>query len=62
MAAAVADYRPAAPATGKIKKSTNPASIELAQNDDILLEVGERKGASPRPFLVGFAVETGTLE
>jgi phosphopantothenoylcysteine decarboxylase/phosphopantothenate--cysteine ligase len=62
MAAAVADYRPAIPATGKIKKSTNPSSIELAANPDILREVGERKGNSPRPFLVGFAVETGTPE
>jgi phosphopantothenoylcysteine decarboxylase / phosphopantothenate---cysteine ligase len=62
MAAAVADYRPASPASEKIKKSTNPSSIELAPNEDILLEVGERKGSSKRPFLVGFAVETGTIE
>ena len=62
MAAAVADYRPASPASEKIKKSTNPSSIELAPNEDILLEVGERKGSSKRPFLVGFAVETGTVE
>ena len=62
MAAAVADYRPAIPATGKIKKSTDPSSIELSPNDDILLELGERKGSSARPFLVGFAVETGTVE
>jgi phosphopantothenoylcysteine decarboxylase/phosphopantothenate--cysteine ligase len=27
-----------------------------------LLELGERKGSSTRPFLVGFAVETGTVE
>jgi phosphopantothenoylcysteine decarboxylase/phosphopantothenate--cysteine ligase len=62
MAAAVADYRPVSPASEKIKKSTNPSSIELAPNEDILLEVGERKGSSKRPFLVGFAVETGTVE
>lgn len=62
MAAAVADYRPASPAPEKIKKSTNPTSIELTPNSDILLEVGERKGRSARPFLVGFAVETGTVE
>jgi phosphopantothenoylcysteine decarboxylase/phosphopantothenate--cysteine ligase len=62
MAAAVADYRPAAPATEKIKKSTNPSSLELVPNSDILLEVGERKGRSVRPFLVGFAVETGTQQ
>jgi phosphopantothenoylcysteine decarboxylase/phosphopantothenate--cysteine ligase len=62
MAAAVADYRPASPATEKIKKATNPSSIELAPNGDILLEIGEKKGSSGRPFLVGFAVETGTPE
>ena len=62
MAAAVADYRPASVANEKIKKSTNPSSIELSPNSDILLEVGERKGGSARPFLVGFAVETGTPE
>ena len=62
MAAAVADYRPASVANEKIKKSTNPSSIELSPNSDILLEVGERKGRSARPFLVGFAVETGTHE
>ena len=62
MAAAVADYRPASPSTEKIKKATGPSSIDLAPNGDILLEVGERKGSSHRPFLVGFAVETGTAE
>ena len=62
MAAAVADYRPAAPVSEKIKKSTSPSSVELISNADILLEVGEKKGESPRPFLVGFAVETGTRE
>jgi phosphopantothenoylcysteine decarboxylase/phosphopantothenate--cysteine ligase len=62
MAAAVADYRPTHPAAQKVKKSSNPSSIELAPNSDILLEVGEKKSASPRPFLVGFAVETGTQE
>lgn len=62
MAAAVADYRPASPAPEKIKKSTNPSSIELAPNEDILLEIGEQKDSLKRPFLVGFAVETGTVE
>jgi phosphopantothenoylcysteine decarboxylase/phosphopantothenate--cysteine ligase len=62
MAAAVADYRPASPSSNKIKKSTNPSSIELSANEDILLKIGEQKGSAPRPFLVGFAVETGTSE
>ena len=62
MAAAVADYRPTRISTEKIKKSTDSRSIELEANPDILVELGERKGGSPRPFLVGFAVETGTHE
>jgi phosphopantothenoylcysteine decarboxylase/phosphopantothenate--cysteine ligase len=62
MAAAVADFRPAVPAQEKIKKSSNSSSIELAPTSDILLELGEKKGSSLKPFLVGFAVETGTQE
>lgn len=62
MAAAVADFRPAVPTQEKIKKSTNSTSIELAPTSDILLELGEKKGSSLKPFLVGFAVETGTQE
>jgi phosphopantothenoylcysteine decarboxylase/phosphopantothenate--cysteine ligase len=62
MAAAVADYRPATPAQEKIKKSTTSTSLDLAPNRDILLEVGENKGRNSKPFLVGFAVETGTQE
>lgn len=59
MAAAVADFRPESAAEQKIKKSTAVPVINLASNPDILKEVGERKGASATPFLVGFAVETG---
>lgn len=62
MAAAVADYRPAQAASEKIKKSTAPRSIDLESNPDILVELGARKGSSIKPFLVGFAVETGTSE
>ncbi len=62
MAAAVADYRPAQAASEKIKKSAARRAIELEANPDILVEIGERKGGSPKPFLVGFAVETGTPE
>jgi phosphopantothenoylcysteine decarboxylase / phosphopantothenate---cysteine ligase len=46
----------------KIKKSTAPRSIELEANADILSELGRAKGSSEKPFLVGFAVETGTQE
>lgn len=62
MAAAVADYRPAQAASEKIKKSTNPRAIELEMNEDILFEIGKKKGDSEKPFLVGFAVETGSPE
>ena len=59
MAAAVADFRPESTADQKIKKSTAAPVINLASNPDILKEVGEKKGTSRSPFLVGFAVETG---
>ncbi|MFE7107006.1 bifunctional phosphopantothenoylcysteine decarboxylase/phosphopantothenate--cysteine ligase CoaBC [Streptomyces sp. NPDC057575] len=59
MAAAVADFRPAEYATGKIKKKDGqePAPITLVRNPDILAEVaGER--ARPEQIVVGFAAET----
>jgi phosphopantothenoylcysteine decarboxylase/phosphopantothenate--cysteine ligase len=58
-AAAVSDYRPAAPAEQKIKDSRNTEVLELAPNPDILLELGRKKG---RTVLVGFAAETQKLE
>ena len=63
MAAAVSDFRPKAAADAKIKKAEfKPARIELEQNPDILSTLGERRGESQRPRLVGFAVETGEIE
>ncbi len=56
LAAAVADYRPAQPATGKIKKSSQPLHLELLPTTDILAELGRRK---THQLLVGFAAETG---
>ena len=53
--AAVADYRPAAPAAQKIKKSAERLQIELVRNPDILAAVTARE---PHPFTVGFAAET----
>jgi phosphopantothenoylcysteine decarboxylase/phosphopantothenate--cysteine ligase len=53
--AAVADYRPAAPAPGKIKKAEERLTVELVRNPDILAEVAALEGA---PFTVGFAAET----
>ncbi|OOZ19006.1 bifunctional 4'-phosphopantothenoylcysteine decarboxylase/phosphopantothenoylcysteine synthetase [Solemya velum gill symbiont] len=53
--AAVADYRPADVADGKIKKSAQSMTLELVRNPDILADVA----ALPEPpFCVGFAAET----
>jgi len=57
-AAAVADYRPAEPASGKLKKSAEQLNLQLVRNPDILAELGSRKG---RTLLVGFAAETEEL-
>jgi phosphopantothenoylcysteine decarboxylase/phosphopantothenate--cysteine ligase len=57
MAAAVADYRPAAASPTKLKKAGEHATIELVRNPDLLGEVGARRGGKA-PVLVGFAVET----
>ena len=54
-AAAVADYRPAYPASQKIKKQGNSLTIELTRNPDILSELAQQKG---NRLLVGFATET----
>jgi phosphopantothenoylcysteine decarboxylase/phosphopantothenate--cysteine ligase len=58
MAAAVADFRPAATAEAKIKKTgAGPAPIELVENPDILLEISRERGR-PGQVVVGFAAET----
>jgi phosphopantothenoylcysteine decarboxylase/phosphopantothenate--cysteine ligase len=64
MAAAVADFRPAAPGEHKLKRGeTGPdLSLPLAQNPDILHELVERRGDAGRPVIVGFAAETGDAE
>ena len=61
MAAAVADYRPAARASRKLKKTGGaPEPIELAENPDILRELaGPARRAGQ--VIVGFAAETGDL-
>ena len=57
MAAAVADFRPAARQEAKIKKDGSaPAPIELVQNPDILAELSARR--IPGQLVVGFAAET----
>jgi phosphopantothenoylcysteine decarboxylase/phosphopantothenate--cysteine ligase len=56
--AAVADFRPAAPASHKIKKGAPTLTLELVANPDILAEVAARADA---PFCVGFAAESQNL-
>ncbi|MEW2703883.1 bifunctional phosphopantothenoylcysteine decarboxylase/phosphopantothenate--cysteine ligase CoaBC [Streptomyces koyangensis] len=59
MAAAVADFRPAAYATGKIKKQEGkePEPVALVRNPDILAELAADR-ARPGQLIVGFAAET----
>jgi phosphopantothenoylcysteine decarboxylase/phosphopantothenate--cysteine ligase len=60
MAAAVADFRPATRAPGKIKKSADgsvPPPVELVRNADVLAELSAGR-AHPGQVVVGFAAET----
>ncbi|MFB7866673.1 bifunctional phosphopantothenoylcysteine decarboxylase/phosphopantothenate--cysteine ligase CoaBC [Streptomyces sp. NPDC056069] len=59
MAAAVADFRPAAYATGKIKKTDDGGAptVELVRNPDILAEISAERALSGQ-VVVGFAAET----
>jgi len=59
MAAAVADFRPAAYAAGKIKKKDDkdPDPIVLVRNPDILAEISAER-AREGQVIVGFAAET----
>ena len=59
MAAAVADFRPKAPADRKLKKGDGIPEIVLEPTPDILAALGARK--RPGQVLVGFAAETADL-
>jgi phosphopantothenoylcysteine decarboxylase/phosphopantothenate--cysteine ligase len=73
MAAAVADFRPATPAGTKLPRE-DAMTLHLETTPDILAELARiargadsdgvvtREPLSPRPILVGFAAETGSLE
>jgi phosphopantothenoylcysteine decarboxylase/phosphopantothenate--cysteine ligase len=73
MAAAVADFRPAEAASGKLERGSG-LTLRLEPTPDLLAEVGrivrgtDSEGAptraplEPRPVLVGFAAETGSLD
>lgn len=57
--AAVADYRPANPATEKIKKKDGDSTIELERTEDILAYLGTHK--SENQFICGFSMETENM-
>src|SRR5262249_35036470 len=59
MAAAVADFRPVAPADHKIKKTDGAPTIALEPTTDILAALGQRK--RPGQTIVGFAAETNDV-
>jgi len=62
MAAAVADFRPRRTAVTKLTRGES-LTLELEPTEDILAEVGARvRELAPRPVIVGFAAETGSLE
>lgn len=54
MTAAVADFRPARPIRGKIKRKS--LTVRFVPTTDILKELGDKKGGR---VLVGFALEVG---
>ncbi len=62
MAAAVADWRPAAPSPTKRAKSDMSDSIALERTPDILSELGEKFGEGSNPYIIGFAAETHDVE
>lgn len=53
--AAVCDYRPLQRIEGKITKTGQPITLELAETSDVLAELGEGKGDR---WVVGFALES----
>jgi len=59
MCAAVADYTPARPSSGKIKKNDGRMDLQLIRTQDIAASLGVQKGER---LLVGFALETDDEE
>ena len=57
-AAAVSDYRPKVASPRKLKKGDSYQTLELEKTEDILEEVGKKKG---NRVLIGFAAETEDL-
>lgn len=62
MAAAVADFRPAAPATHKLKRGQGTPTLELEATPDLLSQVMQQRDRTSRPAVViGFAAESRDL-
>lgn len=61
--AAVADWRPATRAPGKLKLkgADSDVALKLVENPDILRSIGTRKKDRPR-LVIGFAAETSDVE
>jgi phosphopantothenoylcysteine decarboxylase/phosphopantothenate--cysteine ligase len=59
MAAAVADFRPKQPSDEKLRRAQGLPDIDLEPTPDVLKGVHE---SDPRPYLVGFAAEVGSLD
>lgn len=59
MAAAVADFRPTDVAGTKLRRAEGIPQIDLEPTPDILANLAAMDG---RPYLVGFAAETGSLD
>jgi phosphopantothenoylcysteine decarboxylase/phosphopantothenate--cysteine ligase len=57
MSAAVSDYRPRVSSPHKLKRAARDLALELVPNPDLLSEIGHAR-TGPKPFLLGFAVET----
>jgi phosphopantothenoylcysteine decarboxylase/phosphopantothenate--cysteine ligase len=64
MAAAVADYTPADPASHKVAKTDGPMTLTLQRTPDILADLARLPSrlSSGVPMLVGFAAETGDAD
>ena len=59
MAAAVADFTPRESGRTKMRRADGAPEIDLVPTPDVLRGVRE---SSPRPFLVGFAAEAGSVD
>ena len=60
MAAAVADYRPKSPITGKLKKGDGDLTVVFERTEDVLQTLGKQK--RPGQLLIGFAAEYDNVE